>query len=115
MCYMLIVEESRQGVNGYRCFFTSFLGFKALLVSVYGITFQKCSILTVGQSMRDIRQDLQERLRTVQAELLELRRHMGNLEEEKRSLASLLDMENRRWFTEPDFTKSPDQDKTAPS
>jgi len=49
--------------------------------------------------MRDIRQDLRERLMTVQNELLELRKRVTDLEDERRSLLSLSEAENRRWVT----------------
>jgi len=63
--------------------------------------------------MRDIREDLQARFKAVQEELTELRKRLGDLEDERKSLVSLLLAENRRWSVES--TPSPTDSEVVPT
>ena len=54
-------------------------------------------LVEIGYTMRDIRQDLQDRLDATTREQEQLQKQMDDLEAKRRMLAALLQEESRRW------------------
>jgi len=63
------------------------------------LTVRDCNLRIVGKGgrVRDIRQDLRERLDAVAAEQDRLQKQVGDLEGQKKLLETLLQEEERRW------------------